>query len=187
MTSGSRHSGSSDPDGAESAKRLPATGFTPNVVTMLPAQPAEKAYTEEDLWLEIPTLGLKQPIVGVPSPDWDVTWLGSQIGYLQGTAFPTWNGNSVLTGHVWDALNQPGPFAQLKTLRSGDQVQIKLGDKLYIYEVRENRSISPQNVAAVLVHEEYTWLTLLTCEDYNSLLEDYAARRMVRAVLVSVK
>ena len=187
VTSGSGSSGSSDSDDAENINRLPATGFMPNMVTMLPAQPAEKAYTEEDLWLEIPTLGLKQPIVGVPGPDWDVTWLGSQIGYLQGTAFPTWNGNSVLTGHVWDALNQPGPFAQLKTLRSGDQVQIQLGDKLYIYEVRENRSISPQNVAAVLVHEEYTWLTLLTCEDYNSLLEDYAARRMVRAVLVSVK
>ena len=99
-------SNSANSSGWSKAKKLPATGFAPNIVTLLPAQPIEKAYADEGMWLEIPALGVKQSIVGVPGPDWDVTWLGSQIGYLQGTAFPTWNGNSVA-----DRVMSPMPMA----------------------------------------------------------------------------
>ena len=89
---------------------LPATGFAQNKVTSLPFQPADKTYTSTDLWLEIPRLSVKMTIVGVPqsSDGWDVAWLDKNAGWLDGSAFPTWNGNSVLTGHVWDVLNKPG-------------------------------------------------------------------------------
>ena len=43
---------------------LPATGFAPDRVTILPAQPESKAYGKADMWLEIPALGIEQPIVG---------------------------------------------------------------------------------------------------------------------------
>ena len=71
-------------------------------------------------------LGMSMSIVGVPQSDsgWDVTWLGNSAGYLAGSAFPTWAGNTVITGHVWDAFNCPGAFAELKSLGYGDQVQI---------------------------------------------------------------
>ncbi|MBK6791441.1 MAG: hypothetical protein IPG80_02625 [Anaerolineales bacterium] len=43
-----------------SASSLPKTGFAPNKITSLPAQPAELAYAElSDLWLEIPFLKCK--------------------------------------------------------------------------------------------------------------------------------
>jgi LPXTG-site transpeptidase (sortase) family protein len=168
---------------------LPATGFAPGHITTLPYQPASKAYTGTDLLLEIPALNQKMAIVGVPQTDdgWDVNWLGNSVGWLNGTAFPTWAGNTVLTGHVWDAYNRPGPFANLKTLKYGDEIKIHAFGQLYTYEVRESKLISSRNVKAVLQHEEYDWVSLLSCEYYNPLTGNYLFRRMVRAVLVSVK
>ncbi len=90
---------------AGAAANLPKTGFTPGHVTRLPAQPDELKYTSySDLELEIPSLGVKLPVVGVPrsGDSWDVSWLNDQAGWLEGSVFPTWDGNSVLTAHVWD-------------------------------------------------------------------------------------
>lgn len=171
------------------ATSLPATGFPMGKVTKLPVQPASKAYVSTDLILEIPALGQKMNIVGVPQSDdsWDVTWLGNNAGYLAGSAFPTWSGNTVITGHVWDAWNQPGPFAQLKMLKHGDQIKIHAFGQVYTYEVRESKLVTSRNVKAVLQHEEYDWVTLLSCEYYNPFTGGYLFRRAVRAVLVSVK
>ncbi len=168
---------------------LPETGFRHGEVTQLPKQPAAKAYAETAMLLEIPKLGLSTTIVGVPQAKdaWDVTWLGNSAGYLAGSAFPTWAGNTVITGHVWDAYNNPGIFAELKTLKYGDQVQIQAWGETYTYEVRESKLVKSSNVNTVLQSEEYDWLTLVTCEFYNPFNGEYLFRRAVRAVLVSVK
>ena len=171
------------------ASSLPSTGFRHGRVTSLPKQPAVKAYTETAMMLEIPKIGVSMPIVGVPQSDagWDVTWLGNSAGYLAGSAFPTWAGNTVITGHVWDAYNNPGIFAELKTLKYGGQVQIQAWGQTYTYEVRESNLVTKKNVNAVLQSEKYDWLTLVTCEFYNPFSGEYLFRRAVRAVLVSVK
>jgi len=182
--------GSSISDGNNNANiTLPKTGFAPGAALTLPQHPATAQYAETPITLSIPKLDLSMPIVGIPEipTGWDVTWLGNKVGYLAGSAYPTWIGNTVLTGHVWDAFNNPGPFAQLKTLHYGDQVMLLVGEKTYIYEVRDTRLISPIDVDAMLQHEEYDWITLVTCEDYNTLGATYDYRRMVRAVLVDVR
>ena len=170
------------------AARIPATGFPQNKITVLPSHPADKAYAATDLWVEIPKLGVKMSIVGVPQTKdgWDVTWLDKNAGWLNGSAFPTWQGNSVITAHVWDALNKPGPFANLKNLKYGDQIKIHAFGQVFTYELRASALISPTNTSAMLKHEEKSWLTLITCEDYKELTQEYSYRRMVRAVLVSV-
>lgn len=174
---------------ASTKSKLPDTGFAPGKITYLPAQPVEKAYANTELSLEIPVLHLKTAIVGVPQDKdgWDVTWLGQNAGWLNGTAFPTWEGNSVLTGHVWNANNQPGLFVNLKNLKYGNQITVHAFGQAYTYEVRENQRISANSLQTVLKHEDRAWLTLLTCEDYRVLWNTYSGRRMVRAVLVSVK
>ena len=49
----------------ETVETLPTTGFAPNQITALPLQ--SLAYnTYSNLWLEIPSLGVKVDIVGVP-------------------------------------------------------------------------------------------------------------------------
>jgi LPXTG-site transpeptidase (sortase) family protein len=173
------------------AAALPATGFPIGRVTSLPAQPLEKAYASyADLRLQIPSLGVDAPIVGVLKTDgsWDVSWLGTSVGWLEGSAFPTWSGNTVLTGHVWNADNTPGIFVGIKNLKYGDRFTIRAYGQTYVYEVRENTSLwGAGRVDKVFKHEEKDWVTLLTCEGYNPLSGNYLFRRMVRAVLVEVK
>ncbi|MBI4732327.1 MAG: sortase [Chloroflexi bacterium] len=172
------------------AAAVPDTGFAPDRVTVLAAQPAEKTYAGlSDLWLEIPKLGVQMPIVGVPQTgsEWDVSWLGTNAGWLQGSAFPTWEGNSVLTGHVWNADNTVGPFRYINTLWWGDKVIVHAWGAQYVYEVRAVTQVSPGNVNAMMKHEELPWVTLVTCRGYDQTTGDYKYRVLVRAVLVEVK
>ncbi len=176
------------PQAGRVGKKLPATGFAPGKVTILPDQTSNMAYADlGDLWLEIPGLGIKTPIVGVPTNAgvWDVAWLGEQAGWLQGTAFPTWQGNSVITGHVYLSNGKPGPFVNLSKLRFGDQVIVHAFGQRYIYEVRTNRVIAPEEMSP-FKHEEKAWLTLLTCKGYDESSDTYKYRVELRAVLVKV-
>ena len=167
---------------------LPSTGFAPGTLTQIFAQPDEKAYAATDLVLEIPTLDVEMDIVGVPlvNGDWDVSWLGSQAGYLYGTAYPTWVGNSVLTAHVWNADNRAGPFYHLKDLQYGDRFYIHAFGSTYTYEVRSNALVSANNLR-MLEHSDYSLVTLITCESFNEASGEYLYRRAVQAVLVSVE
>jgi len=174
-----------------SASSLPTTGFAPNKITTLPVQPTNSAYTAlGDLWLEIPSLDIKTSIVGVPQSvdkSWDVSWLGNDAGWLNGTAFPTWIGNSVLTAHVTNADGLDGPFAALKSLRYGDQIIVHMGSVKYIYEIRSTKLARPYSTSfAFQSLQDHSYLTLITCSGYNPINETYLFRRMVRAVLVSV-
>ncbi len=169
--------------------KLPRTGFAPGRVTILPEQPDDSSYNSlGNLWLEIPRLGLKLNIVGVSfkDEDWNLTWLGSQVGYLADTAYPTHAGNTGLTAHAYLADGTPGPFVDLGKLSYGDQIIVHLDGQRYIYEVRENKLVRP-NDASVLKHEEYAWLTLLTCKSYSESSDAYQYRVAVRAVLVKVE
>ena len=174
-------------DGPHLPRVLPATGFAPNVITALPKQSAEKIYTATDVWLEIPNLGVKVPIVGVPLVDekWDLSWLGNQAGWLAGTAFPSWMGNSAVTGHVTLSNGKSGPFASLGSLKWGDRIIVHAYGYAYVYQVRENKTIAP-NDTSVLKHEDNAWLTLITCKTYDKVKNTYANRISVRAVLLSV-
>ena len=178
--------------GNTSASSLPKTGFAPNKVTALPVQPAALAYSElDDLWLEIPSLNIKSTIVGVPQnadKTWSVDWLGNDTGWLNGTAFPTWTGNSVLTAHVTNADGLEGPFAALKSLQYGDQVIVHFGGVKYVYEVRATKLSRPYATNyAFESKQDASYLTLITCQGYNPLNESYLFRRVVRAVLIEVK
>jgi LPXTG-site transpeptidase (sortase) family protein len=168
---------------------IPVTGFAPDKITSLPEQPESLAYSDTGgMWLEIPSLGVNVPIVGVKQTrnGWDLTWLGGNAGYLEGSAYPTWEGNTVLTAHVLDNRNAPGPFAYINELKQGDLVFIHFNGWTYVYQVEQSSHISPSGIETVFKHEEYSWLTLVTCEDYSMKAQKYLARRMVRAVLISV-
>ncbi len=167
---------------------LPASGFAPRQQHPLPAQPEGARYAAlGDLWLEIPKLGVQSPIVGVPQQkgEWPVTWLGQRLGWMEGTAFPTWEGNTVLTGHVYLSDGTPGPFQNLAALRWGDQIVLHAWGQVYIYEVRINDVVAP-NVLWPLTHKKGDWLTLITCRGYDASHDRYRWRQVVQAVLMQV-
>jgi len=172
-----------------SVPELPSTGFSPGVVTVLDDQPASRLYSAmDDFRLVIPVLEVDLPIVGVPLTleGWDVSWLGEAAGYLEGTAYPTWAGNTAITAHVWDADNTPGPFVDLHTLKHGDQIIIHAWGQDHVYEVRALSEVRPNDLSA-LPHSEYDVLTLITCQGFDESSGNYNWRLAIRAVLVDVE
>lgn len=157
-------------------------------VKVPPVQEKVEASDSAALVLDIPRLNKKVEITGVPhvNGEWDIGWLNNQVGYLYGTAYPTWSGNTVLTAHVWNAYNQPGPFFGLKDMKYGEKIFIHAFGKTYEYTVQTNERISSTDIDKVMVTEQKDWVTLLTCETYDEKNQTYAARRIVRAVLTAV-
>ena len=168
---------------------LPLTGFAQGEVAILPEQPPAEMYHSSGMVLALPTLGVSAQIIGVPldSDGWNTTWLGSYAGYLEGSAFPTWNGNTVITGHVWTATDKPGIFLNLDSIKYGDEVRIYAWGQVYTYQVRSSFMVSAGNVASVMQSEKADWLTLVTCDGYDPDSGTYTYRRVVRAVLVNVE
>jgi len=169
---------------------LPNTGFAPSKETILePSSDGFGSYTEYDqlMTLEIPSLEVNEVIVGVPliNEDWDTTWLWSEIGYLEGTAFPTTVGNTALSAHAYLPSGEPGPFVDLDQLSWGNLMIIDSGDLVYIYQVRERTFVAPDDLSA-LRSESEDWVTLITCYQYDEELGEYLWRVVVRAVLIDI-
>ena len=172
----------------EKPGKLPNTGFVPGILSSLPVLPSSGFYQDySTLKLEIPALKITADIVGVPFSDgvWDTTWLGNNAGYLSGTAFPAWDGNSVLTGHVTSFNGLPDLFANLYKLKWGDQVVVHAIGKRYVYEVQIVRTVLPTDTS-VMQHKENAWLTILTCKEYDATTGVYKMRTAVQAILVNV-
>ncbi len=130
--------------------------------------------------------GTAQAYGGGPG-GWDVTWLNRQVGWLEGTAYPTWEGNTVLTAHGYTADGEAGPFALLKNLSYGETIIIHLGGMKYTYAVRTNLLVNPSDTRWLTKHETLDWVTLITCQQYDAKTKSYRYRRVVRAVLVRVE
>jgi LPXTG-site transpeptidase (sortase) family protein len=169
-------------------KRLPSTGFAPDRVTDTSSLPPESYDRTGGVSVQIPALGVDIPVVGVPYREsgWNLSWLGDQAGWLEGSTFPSWSGNSVLTGHVYLSSGLPGPFVNLHKLKYGDTIIIRAYGRKYIFSVQTNTVVEP-NDTTVMKHEEKPWLTLVTCNDYDETTGFYKKRLVVRAVLVRIE
>jgi LPXTG-site transpeptidase (sortase) family protein len=174
-------------DPAVSGFLIPVTGFAPNIVTELNIA-SRPAYKSTNLTIEIPVIKVNTSIIGIPKKkgDWDLTWLQDQAGWLNGTAYPTWTGNSVLTAHVVNADGKPGIFSKLKYLGKGEYIFIYNGGYRYTYKVVSNEFVRPTD-SSVLKHEDKAYLTLITCDSYNETTATYLRRVVVRAVLVDTR
>jgi LPXTG-site transpeptidase (sortase) family protein len=169
------------------AKRLPATGFAPNIMTDMSELQPETCWQTDGVSLEIPTHHLKIPVVGVPYREgtWNLSWLGRQAGWLEGTAFPSWNGNSVLSGHVYLSDGRPGPFVDLHKLKYGDRIIVHAYGQTYTFAVQTNTVVDAWDSTG-MQHEQKPWPTLITCKDYDEETGTYRNRVIVRAALVLV-
>jgi LPXTG-site transpeptidase (sortase) family protein len=169
------------PAGPTSSFLIPVTGFAPGMVTKLEAYPV---YDATGLSIEIPVLKVNSAIVGVEKMKgkWDVSWLQNQVGWLNGSAYPTWRGNSLLTGHVVGADGNPGVFSKLKALGVGEYIFVNNSGYRYTYKVISNALVRPYD-KRVMKHEEKSYLTLITCDSYNEKTGTYLRRVVVRALL----
>ena len=165
---------------------LPDTGYQAYSGAMPTAKIQHK--NNSFVSIEIPVLGVNAPIVGVPinNDQWNTEWLGAQVGWLHGSAFPGWLGNSYLAAHNYLPSGLPGPFEQIEKLSWGDEIILHAYGAKSVYAVRSVEWVSPTN-KQVLTHEDAAWLTLVTCDNFDEATDAYQYRVIVRAVLVDVQ
>jgi len=57
----------------------------------------------------------------------------------------------------------------------------------YVYEVRSvDKYVRPSDTSSVYKHEDYPWLTLITCKGYDEESDSYDWRVVVRAVQTKI-
>lgn len=143
--------------------------------------------------LRIPAIGLGMetpiPIVHVyyedndpDSKSWDLKGLGNYVGELEGGTYLPYQGNSVLTGHFYSM----GVFKNLAGLNLEDEIIIYGNDGIkYTYHVKEKFIAQPDDVYSLFQQIGSSSLTLVTCENYNLVTDEYERRTVVRAALDS--
>lgn len=160
--------------------------------TSAPSQPAEPtpasaptAVLEPDR-LRIPSLALDQAVVRLPLVNgrWDVSGLGSQVGWLEGTGqYPGDQYAMVLAGHMTfaqDNLLEVGAFATLQDVQLNAAVIYTSHNTDYTYTVQEVRRVPPTAVDQLTLADSHS-LLLVTCTDWDALRREYTNRLLVRA------
>lgn len=157
--------------GDQEAGALPFT--TPN----MQGQPAEPDFLEPRAFaptaqpsdprpqqLVAPSIGLDTGIyeVFVENGAWQVADYAA--GYHNGSALPGEPGNTVMAGH---AGLRGGVFANLGSMRAGDEVFVMAGGWRYRYRVREVKSVWPDQVE-VMDPTPTRVLTLITCTAWDT-------------------
>jgi LPXTG-site transpeptidase (sortase) family protein len=171
----------------ENTPLLPNTGFAPWRITLLPHEQIRSTQTDQ-VTLEIPKLLVKIPVVGVPLENgtWQTDFLFREAGWLHGTAFPGWQGNSLLAAHNFLPSGLPGPFWLLGKLTWNDTILIHAFGETSVYKVRSVSLVIPDD-PDVMQHEEDAWLTLVTCKSFDETTQSYRWRVVVKAELVEVR
>ena len=163
---------------------LPATGITTQTGYKRSQKPASISYEPTYLELQIPTLNISSDIVIVESDEsgYPVQWLEMETGLLAESSLPG-EGFSVLAGHNTLNAEEFGPFALIRTMRTGDRLFIRTDrNELMIFEVYSNEKINEYDYEALYQAGSIydNTITLLTCEDERPE-GGYTNRRIVSA------
>ena len=160
-----------------SASADPATGFV---------------FTGNSLRIPAIGLGMETPIPivhvyyenGTDNMVWDLSTLGNYVGELEGGSYIPYAGNSVLTGHFWSG----GVFKNLEGLNYEDEIIIFANDGFkYTYSVVQKFIAQPEEVYEMFQQIGDRSLTLVTCENYNLVTNEYERRYIVRASIKNVE
>lgn len=164
---------------------LPNTGFNPNVQLETSLEQPQAGHSDQ-FEIEISKLNLQTSIIGVPRQDntWDVNWLTTSVGLLDGTAYPAQVGNSVIAGHLNLPDGSQGPFADIDQLQWGDEIIVYMDGHELTYEVRQIYTTDPHDLGILEKSDGYEWLTLISCANFNEKNETYTKRIIVEAVRV---
>lgn len=153
-----------------------------NAYTVPPTHPRELIIDKINVNANVvPVDILKDGSLGAPSTAWDVGWYNKSS--LPGTS----SGALLIDGHVNDALNHPGIFYSISTLRAGDEIKVERGDKqLFTYTVIkvEQKPVDQVDMSSLLHSYESgkEGLNLITCGGtYNYQNKTYDDRTMVYA------
>ena len=173
------------------------SGNAPNQAVAAPTETASPTPVADIERLIIPAISVDAPVTPkavdrdgqMPSPDGpqDVIWYDfSALPGLGGR--PGAGGNTILAGHVDYHGYGPAVFWDLRNVKQGDEITVRLRDgNEYKYVARSNRIVDPaaasfNEIVASTTEES---LTVITCAgDFDPATRNYDMRRVVWAVRV---
>jgi LPXTG-site transpeptidase (sortase) family protein len=174
------------PAAPESAAPSAVADKATRAPTLAVETPVSTEQTQIARRISLPNAAIYAPIIDVFVRDgtWDVAQLGAQVGHLFGTAPIGVVGNHGLAGHSELRDGSRGIFAWIQQLNYGDPIHIEDADQTYAYRVTAIRRVDPTDLS-VLRPTETDRLTLITCADYNFILDLYDTRVVVIAERVA--
>jgi sortase A len=119
--------------------------------------------------------------IGIPTNYKDVGW------YMYGPT-PGSSGNSIVVGHVDNALGLKGVFANLKHLKKGDQITVRDKDGVvHTFKVTGTAQVRHNStVPELFASSRKSRLILITCDgNWIRELQTYSSRLVVFSELVS--
>jgi LPXTG-site transpeptidase (sortase) family protein len=141
-----------------------------------------------DMTAKIIVMGIdpKTNIMQSPNNKDDVAYYDFTTHPGNGCSAPNKCANTVMSGHVDWYTKQTGVFWNLKDLKNGDEIDIKLADGVtYKYKVAANTVYKDEDapIQEILGDTPQESVTLITCAgDFDPKSQEYNNRRVVRAV-----
>jgi len=131
----------------------------------------------------IPSLGLNESIVTIPvvNGDWDISQLGTHIGWLSTTGSHPGDALAMaFIGHYTIAAATKGALGDLWHARPGDLVIYETGGLEYLYTITSMKTVAPSAVGQLYVNDGRQ-LLLVTCANWDYLEFRYTNRLVVQA------
>jgi LPXTG-site transpeptidase (sortase) family protein len=163
----------------------PSPVAVPSGRTVVPVSLSAVQETPKPVWLTIPAIGVKAPIINLglnPNGTLQVPRTTTVVGWYTGSPRPGATGSAVIAGHV-DSRTGPGIFFWLKNMRRGERIYVQRVDgTLAAFTVTAVRIYTKSNFPTAVVYGPVpdAELRLITCGGTF----DYARRGYLSNVVV---
>jgi LPXTG-site transpeptidase (sortase) family protein len=157
----------SSPPAARLAAR-PSPVAVPSGRTVVPVSLSAVQPTPKPIWLTIPAIGVKAPIINLGlnrNGTLQVPSTATVAGWYTGSPRPGATGSAVIAGHV-DSRTGPGIFFWLKKMRPGERIYVRRADgTLAVFTVTAVRIFTKSNFPTAMVYGPVpdAELRLITC------------------------
>jgi Sortase domain len=158
--------GSSAPSARLAAKPSPVA--VPSGRTLLPVSLSAVAQAPKPVWLTIPAIGVKAPIINLGlnrNGTLQVPSSTTVVGWYTNSPRPGATGSAVIAGHV-DSRSGPGVFFWLRTMHRGERIYVRRADgTLAVFTVTAVRTYAKARFPTATVYGPVpdAELRLITC------------------------
>jgi sortase (surface protein transpeptidase) len=146
----------------------PSPLAVPSGRTVVPVSLSAVQPTPKPVWLTIPAIGVKAPIINLGlnrNGTLQVPSTTTVAGWYTGSPRPGATGSAVIAGHV-DSRTGPGIFFWLKNVRPGERIYVRRADgTLAVFTVTAVRIYTKSNFPTAMVYGPVpdAELRLITC------------------------
>jgi len=146
----------------------PSPVAVPSGRTVVPVSLSAVQPTPKPVWLTIPAIGVKAPIINLGlnrNGTLQVPSTTTVAGWYTGSPRPGATGSAVIAGHV-DSRTGPGIFFWLRKMRPGERIYVRRADgTLAVFTVTAVRIYTKSNFPTAMVYGPVpdAELRLITC------------------------